>query len=491
MYRLRSLFLTFILFPVLTYFSWVIIASAMLSSGMISYHDEEAWRDVLIVSALFFSVWLGWRHAKYHARKDNLPDNFPSRYWPLLAPMVLLLSYAIFTNFSQNVLDFRDSGMVGICALSYAPLIASFAIACAKAGKKLASAKGKWLTCAFVLSLFAVLTWQVKLDFDNIVKRSGDEYGVATFEDTNYALYAYMPWSRRNRLAKLDAPASLIISGDYPLLDGATAFFPVYSAVASQVYQVGEKSELENYITCSRTTRAYTELIDGKVDLIFVLQPSDEQMEVARRAGVELRLTPVAREAFVFFVNTSNPVSGLTLEQIQNIYLKKITNWRQVGGDDKRILPFQRPENSGSQTAMVKEVMKDKRLPLPLQEEWGRTMVGLYREVARHRNLEEAIGYSFRFFTQEMMIVPRDSKRAFPAPPGEAEPVKLLAVNGVAPTVENIRSGIYPFTTDVYAVTAGTKNSRVPELINWLTSPQGQELIEKTGYVGVGNSLVN
>ena len=66
----------------------------------------------------------------------------------------------------------------------------------------------------------------------------------------------------------------------------------------------------------------------------------------------------------------------------------------------------------------------------------------------------------------------------------EAEPVKFLSVNGVAPTVENIRNGSYPFTEDVFVVTAGTPNPHVHELIDWLLSPQGQELIEKTGYVG-------
>jgi len=65
-------------------------------------------------------------------------------------------------------------------------------------------------------------------------------------------------------------------------------------------------------------------------------------------------------------------------------------------------------------------------------------------------------------------------------------PVKLLAVDGIYPSKENIRNGTYPFTVDVFAVTAGTSNPHVQDIIDWLLSPQGQELIEKTGYVGVG-----
>ena len=67
-------------------------------------------------------------------------------------------------------------------------------------------------------------------------------------------------------------------------------------------------------------------------------------------------------------------------------------------------------------------------------------------------------------------------------------PVKLLEVDGISPSEENIRNGTYPFTVDVYAVTRGDSglNPNIQELINWMLSPQGQELVEKTGYVGVG-----
>jgi ABC-type phosphate transport system substrate-binding protein len=63
----------------------------------------------------------------------------------------------------------------------------------------------------------------------------------------------------------------------------------------------------------------------GETDIIFVLQPSDSQLQTARDAGAELRPTPIAKEAFVFFVSERNPVLNLSIEQIQNIYLKKIT----------------------------------------------------------------------------------------------------------------------------------------------------------------------
>ena len=63
--------------------------------------------------------------------------------------------------------------------------------------------------------------------------------------------------------------------------------------------------------------------------------------------------------------------------------------------------------------------------------------------------------------------------------------IKLLKVDGVAPTRENIRSGAYPYTVELYAATAGTTNPQVPKLLEWLLGPQGQDLVDQTGYVSL------
>jgi phosphate transport system substrate-binding protein len=108
----------------------------------------------------------------------------------------------------------------------------------------------------------------------------------------------------------------------------------------------------------------------------------------------------------------------------------------------------------------------------------------MYTAVAMYRDEEESIGYSFRFYTQ-VMVNYSGIDRSFGGSPLDADQVKLLSVNGIAPTIENIKNGSYPFTQDVFAVTAGMPNPHVYEIIDWLLSPQGQELIEKTGYVGI------
>jgi phosphate transport system substrate-binding protein len=444
------------------------------------------------------AAYIGFRLAK----DRNLPDDLFSRYWPLIMPIFALLAWGVVIDIFAY--DGRHSSsalalpIFSFCLPYLLVSVVSFGVSCRLLGKQANPAKRGFhlaVSAALLATValpFALAMHLAKTDADN--KLSGQYNGSAVVEEIDRFEYSLdgsdSPLTgRKNRLSRLEEPSSLIISEDYPRIDGATAFIPIYTSAAGEVYR-GEGRE--KYIAFSKTAEAYKRLISGDADVIFVLQPSDGQMQAAKDAGRELRLTPVAKEAFVFFVNRSNPVSGLSAAQIRDIYRKKIKNWRDAGGSDMRIIPFQRPKDSGSQTTMIKDVMNGQELPKPLQGEFSRGMGTIIRDVAIYRDYAEAIGYSFLFFTNHMVKyearMDRDYDR-IPVPNyllnHTEDRVKLLSVDGVEPTAENIRRGRYPFVSEIYAVTAGTKNPNAQKLIDWLLSPQGQGLIEKTGYVGV------
>jgi phosphate transport system substrate-binding protein len=291
-------------------------------------------------------------------------------------------------------------------------------------------------------------------------------------------LIRYRPFEPGNALVVPARTPTLSIAGEYPVLDGATAAYPIYAAMGQAIYRLPDGATeqqrwefVDRYLSCSNTREGYARLVDGTVDVFFGAQPSDAQQQAAKAAGRQLTLTPIGREAFVVFVNQDNPVSGLTTAQIQDIYTRKLTNWSQVGGRDEAILAFQRPEGSGSQTVMESKVMKGRQLAAPLKEETVEGMGGILSEVADYRNSSAAIGYSFRWYATVMN-----------GNPG----LKLLAVDGVAPTPQNIRNRSYPFTVDVYAVTAGTTNANAKRVVDWVVSDEGQALVEQVGYVGLG-----
>lgn len=283
-------------------------------------------------------------------------------------------------------------------------------------------------------------------------------------------LTEYTPFVEGSKLVSLEEPSTLKIADDLPKLDGATALYPVYSAFAQAVYPKKDYSLHDSEVVSSQTSGAFDRLLKGDVDLIFIAQPSEKQMRNAEELGIELNLTPIGREAFVFFVHSKNPINELTMEQIQAIYSGKITNWRQLGGKNEEIRAFQRPEGSGSQSALI-NVMGDVPLMEPPSEDIVSAMGGIITETTNYQNRTNAIGFSFRHFSQNMV---------------ENGKIKYIAINGMTPSKENIQNDSYPIVAPLYAVTtSGNTNPHVEEFINWMLSEQGQYIVEQTGYVPV------
>lgn len=282
-------------------------------------------------------------------------------------------------------------------------------------------------------------------------------------------LSEYRPFAKGTKTVSLEEPSTFKIEDNLPLLDGATALFPVYSSFVQAVYPEKNYPVEVGEVVSSQTSNAYDRLLKGEVDIIFTAHPSENQMIAAEQKGVELNLTPIGREAFVFFVHSKNPVEQLTIEQIQDIYSGKITNWSEVGGKDDEIRAFQRPEGSGSQSALI-NVMDGVSLMEPPSEDIVSAMGGIIKETTSYQNRTNAIGFSFRHFSQNMV---------------ENEKIKNVAVEGILPTKENIQNKTYPLVDQFYAITAGSDNPHIDEFINWMLSEQGQELVERSGYVPV------
>jgi len=202
------------------------------------------------------------------------------------------------------------------------------------------------------------------------------------------SLIEYEPF-RVNTLAKsLDEPSSLRFEDNLPALEGATALYPLYSAFARATYPEGNypvysydyssARRYYPYVNCSMTSGAFEKLIDGHANVIFLMGVSEEQRELASERGLELILTPIGREAFVFFVNKRNVTTNLTDDDIIGIYSGRITNWSEVGGNKDTIRPFQRAKNSGSQT-MLMEIMGDTPLMTAPEEDYHVFMYEIYR----------------------------------------------------------------------------------------------------------------
>lgn len=248
-------------------------------------------------------------------------------------------------------------------------------------------------------------------------------------------------------------------------VDASLATQPLMDAYVEGLKDYNLKKDYTN------TDPAYTKLINGETDLIIVTEPSSDELKRASDAGVELEVTPVVNEGFVFFTNVNNLVNGLSLKEIQDIYTDKITNWNQVGGDNAKIIAYQRPENSGSQTGMLSLVMKDKKIKEPKKEEYIESMAGIIDAVANYDNSKDSIGYSYYYYATTMY---------------GNENIKFLAVDGVSPNHDTIKDESYPLITAYYIVTLkGTKNMAVSKVKKAMLESKGQEIARNAGYIEI------
>ena len=248
-------------------------------------------------------------------------------------------------------------------------------------------------------------------------------------------------------------------------VDASLATQPLMDAYVEGLKDYNLKKDYTN------TDPAYTKLINGETDLIIVTEPSSDELKRASDAGVELEVTPVVNEGFVFFTNVNNPVNGLSLKEIQDIYTDKITNWNQVGGDNAKIIAYQRPENSGSQTGMLSLVMKDKKIKEPKREEYIESMAGIIDAVANYDNSKDSVGYSYYYYATTMY---------------GNENIKFLAVDGVSPNHDTIKDESYPLITAYYIVTLkDTKNTAVSKVKKAMLESKGQEIARNAGYIEI------
>ncbi len=267
-----------------------------------------------------------------------------------------------------------------------------------------------------------------------------------------------------------------ILKENLPKMDGSTSTIPLEAGIVSALFNTSQDIA-EASVVHSTTYGSYYNLLDDKCDIIFSTPLSEEQYKMAKDKNIELVETPIVYEGFVFVVNAKNPVDTLSQQQLKDIYSGKITNWKEVGGNDAPIVAYQRNETSGSQNYM-KAFMKDSVLMEPKTDFLPASMVGLMDAVATYDNAENAIGYSVYAYAADMY--------------GNGNEIKFIKVDGVEPTKPTMASGEYPLLNYNYAIYNKVKetDTTVDELVEWILTYNGQVAMSKAGYIPVKNIKV-
>ncbi len=324
-----------------------------------------------------------------------------------------------------------------------------------------------WKKIIFLVWLSFTLLFAIALGINFGIKAYNDSITINTAPNIN--IHEYLPFDEASKIVKTRSEA-LNFTENIPKIDGAAALFPVYSAFVNATYPKNTDISSDGIFQYNNTSIGYELLAQKDTDIFIGVYPSKEQIEYAKYHSTTFEYTPIGTEAFVFFVHKDNPIENLTTEQVKAIYSGKITNWKELGGKNEEIAAFQRNEGSGSQS-MLERFMGDTPIMDAPSELVNDLMIGIIEKVSDYKSKSNSIGFSFRYYVEGIIKNPD---------------IKMLSIDGVSPTAENIRNGSYPIVTPIYAVTyEENENENVDKLLEWILSDEGQKIINETGYVGI------
>ncbi|MGD8997961.1 MAG: phosphate ABC transporter substrate-binding protein [Anaerolineae bacterium] len=211
-------------------------------------------------------------------------------------------------------------------------------------------------------------------------------------------------------------------------------------------------------------------LINGTVDIANASRGmKSEEVEAAEANGISPVEFVVARDAIAVVVHLSNPVDRLTFQQISDIYTGKITNWREVGGEDRPIVLLSRESNSGTYVYFLENVVRMGNDESGLLFSPGALLMpsseGITSEVRQNPN---AIGYDGLGYVtpeQKVVAVARDAEGRY-----------------VLPSVETVNDGSYPIARPLYMYTAGEPAGRIEVYLEWVRG-EGQAVVTELGFV--------
>ena len=203
-------------------------------------------------------------------------------------------------------------------------------------------------------------------------------------------------------------------------------------------------------------------------------QIKSEEIENAQANGIEPIEFVVARDAIAIIVNPNNPINDLTLQQLSDIYSGKINNWSEIGGEDRPIVRLSRETNSGTHVYFLEQVLRlgekdDKTLfstdtlLLPSSEVIG----------AEIRQNPNAIGYDgLGYVTPDMKVI-------------AVADARIDNYEFILPSPETVNSGTYPIARDLYMYTAGEPDGFVKQYLDWIFTPQAQDIVTRLGFVPI------
>lgn len=247
-------------------------------------------------------------------------------------------------------------------------------------------------------------------------------------------------------------------------IKGSDTVLPIAQQTAEQFMKQHPDGRVT--VTGGGTGVGISALMDNTTDIAMASRPIkfSEKMKI-KEAGEEVEEVIVAYDALAVVVHPSNPVKQLTRKQLEDIFRGKITNWKQVGGEDQKIVVYSRETSSGTYEFFKESVLKNKNymagsLSMPATG-------AIIQSVSQTKG---AIGYV---------------GLAYVSPRIKTLSVSYNDTHYATPSVENATNKSYPIVRPLYYYYNVKNKNQVDPLLQFILSPQGQDIIKKNGYIPV------
>ncbi len=257
------------------------------------------------------------------------------------------------------------------------------------------------------------------------------------------------------------AVAGAASASDKIVIDGSTTVGPIAKAFAE--YFMAANPEVNITVSESGSGNGAKGLVNSTCDIGAMSRPmKDTEFKAAADKGVQPVAHVVALDGLPILVHPSNPVQDLTVEQVRSIYLGKITNWKELGGPNKKIVTISRDTNSGTYETFAKLVMAKQKINESCEYVGSN---GAIRQ--RVQSTPAAIGYAGLGFVDKT--------------------VKALKINGIYPSAETVQTGEYAVARPLYMYTNKYPKlgSTIYQFMTIHLTADGQEMVEEIGFVPV------
>lgn len=214
-------------------------------------------------------------------------------------------------------------------------------------------------------------------------------------------------------------------------------------------------------------------MISGTCDIAMSSRNiKEKEISLAKQKGINPNEIKAGLDGLAVVVNTSNPVGKLTSEQLAGIFTGKITNWKELGGKDQKIVILSREVNSGTHVYFKEHVLRKNDPNAKDEFASGALMLpssqAIADEVAGNPSAIGYYGMGYISSKQKAVAIAKDSKSEY-----------------IEPKIENVISGKYPISRPLFLYTNGQPQGVVKKFVDFALSKEGQEIVLKTDFVPI------